>query len=112
MVAEPSVNTKGPNGHTKHSLQENKFKNPLIQQTSSKKSFTIKEPAAQEKKEKKNIPLNLQKDIFIVLLVMILFLLAERNREMMTVSKESSGRLNTQHMNEIWTQGRKMKNGF
>ena len=55
-------------------------------------NFTINGPTAQEKKENKNIPLNLLKEIIIVLLVMILFLLAERNREMMTISRESSGR--------------------
>ena len=64
-------------------------KNPLIPQTISRKNFIINEKAARQKKENKNIPLNLQKEIITVFLVMILFLHGERNWEMMTIFKES-----------------------
>ena len=50
----------------------------------------MKERASQEKKEKRNIPMNLQKEIITVLLVMTLFLHAERNKEVMTISRGSS----------------------
>ena len=68
------------------------MKNPLISQIGSRKNFIINGLEAQEKKEKKRIPLNLQKEISKVLLLMILFLHAERNREMMTISRDISGR--------------------
>ena len=64
--------------------------NPLIQPTSSRKSYVINRPIDQRKKGKKNTPLNIQKEIIIAFLVIIPFLLAERNRGMMTNSKESS----------------------
>jgi len=63
--------------------------NKLISQTGSRKNFIINEKAAREKKENKNIPLNLQKEIIVVFLVMILFLHGGRNWEMMTIFKES-----------------------
>ena len=68
------------------------MENPLIQPISSRKSSVINGPTDQRKKENKNTPLNLQKEFFIVLLAMILFILVERNREMITISKESSER--------------------
>ena len=64
-------------------------KNPLIPQIGSRNNFIINEKATCEKKENKNIPLNLQKEIITVFLVMILFLHGERNWEMMTIFKES-----------------------
>ena len=64
----------------------------LIQPTSSRKIFIINEPAAQKKKEKKNTHLNLQKEIITVFPVIIPFLLAERNKGMMTTSNENSKR--------------------
>ena len=63
---------------------------PLIQPTSSRKSFIINRPSTQKKKEKKNSHLNLQKEIIIVFLVIIPFPLAERNKGMMATYKESS----------------------
>ena len=63
--------------------------NPLIQATSLRESFIINEPAAQRKKENKNTPLNLQNEIITIFLVIIPFLLAERNKGMMTTFKES-----------------------
>ena len=63
--------------------------NPLIPQIGSRKNFIINEKAAWEKKENKNIPLNLQKDNITVFLVMILFIHGEINWEMMTIFKES-----------------------
>ena len=62
-------------------------KNPLIPQIGSRNNFIINGLASREKKEKKNILLNLQKEIITVLLVMIFFLHVERNREMMTISR-------------------------
>ena len=70
--------------------EESCAENPLIPQTSSRNNFIINGPASQEKKENKNIPLNLQKEIITVFLVMTLFLHAKRNWEMMTISRESS----------------------
>ena len=74
-------------------LREESYKENLVTQpTSSRKSSFINGPVAQRKKEKKNMPVNLQKEIIIVFPVIIPFLLAERNRGMMTTSKESSER--------------------
>ena len=64
--------------------------NPLIQPTNSRKSSIINGPASQRKKKNKNTPLNLEKEIITFLLLIIPFILAERNRGMMTTSKESS----------------------
>ena len=64
--------------------------NLLIQPTNSRKIFIINRRAAQNKKEKKNTHLNLQEEIITIFPVTIPFLLAKRNKGMMTTSKESS----------------------
>ena len=63
---------------------------PTHSTNTSKIFFILNGPATQRKKEKKNTPLNLQKDIITFFLVIIPFLLAERNRGMMTTSKDIS----------------------
>ena len=72
----------GGNPQGKPTLSRNRFKKDLI----------INGPAAQEKKEKRNIPLNLQKENITILPMKTLFLHVERNKEVMTISRGSSER--------------------
>ena len=58
---------------------------PTHSTKSPKGNVTTNGTEAQEKKKKRNVPLKLWKEIIIVLPVMALFLLAERNKEAMTV---------------------------
>ena len=70
--------------------EESRKENPLIPQIGSRNNFIINGLVAWEKKENKNIPLSLQKEIITIFLVMIPFLPVERNWEMMTILSESS----------------------
>ena len=65
------------------------MENPLIQPISSRNSSVINVLVEQRKKGKKKTSLILQKDSITIILVITPFLLVERNRGMMTTSKES-----------------------
>ena len=57
----------------------------LNPQTDPKEKLTINELESLKKKKKRNVPMKHQKVIITVLPVMALFLLAERNKEAMTI---------------------------
>ena len=62
----------------------------LVQPTNSRIIFIINRLESQRKKEKHNTHMNLQKKIITFFLVIIPFLLVERNREIMNTSQDIS----------------------